>query len=140
EIQKRLDAALSSTDQEWTQVAADAFKKNLGNIGVCSFASSPRNVLMWSHYAAGHSGGCLQFERARDPATFLGALRVDYDGTYPSINWFSRDMADQIKLPLLQKHPDWEYEQESRIVAVDRADERLYFHPTGLTAIVFGCR
>src|SRR5262249_32714692 len=30
-------------------------------LGVCCFAEDPRNILMWSHYAANHSGVCLRF-------------------------------------------------------------------------------
>jgi hypothetical protein len=37
-------------------------KKTFKNIGICSFSSKPDIILMWSHYANGNSGFCLEFD------------------------------------------------------------------------------
>jgi len=34
-------------------------------LGVCCFSERKDHILMWSHYAANHSGVCLQFNTAR---------------------------------------------------------------------------
>ena len=52
-----------------------------------SFGGDPRNILMWSHYAANHKGLCLQFELTRDIDNFVFAMPVQYSEDYPIVNW-----------------------------------------------------
>ena len=45
------------------------------DIRVLSLAATHENILMWSHYACGHQGICLQFRLEADRGFFAGALR-----------------------------------------------------------------
>ena len=115
------------------------FAKNRHSMGVYSFAGDPRSIQMWSHYAANHTGLCLQFDVARDPMKFLGAVRVHYEPDYPTVNWMV-NIEEQLGDALLRKHPGWTYEQERRIIKPNRAGSYEPFRPNALTGIIFGCR
>ena len=45
----------------------EIFSQFLSNSSVASFSKSCTNFLMWSHYASGHTGICLEFEVDVDP-------------------------------------------------------------------------
>jgi hypothetical protein len=112
------------------------------DFGLVCFAGGDdpaRNVLMWSHYGAEHSGLCLQFDPARDVRVFHSALHVDYSDTYPVIDYIV-NFQKAISASLLRKHTRWLYEQEHRISRPDQAGRYLQFHPEALSGIIFGCR
>jgi len=48
-------------------------QNSINGVGVLFLSATDRNVLLWSHYAAGHTGLCLKFI-ATDHMPFLGAL------------------------------------------------------------------
>ena len=53
----------------------EIFSQFLNNSSVTCFACSCSNFLMWSHYASGHTGICLEFEGDIDPANSnIGSL------------------------------------------------------------------
>lgn len=93
---------------------------------------------MWSHYSSQHSGLCIQFDTARDPRTFASALPVTYVNTYPVINWL-KDLEKSSKRAVLNKHCDWKYEKESRIIKPEAAHTKHYFKPLALRSIIIGC-
>ena len=68
---------------------------------------------MWSHYADGHRGICLEFDRGND---LIGTTQqVKYRKTYPE--WTNPyEMPDPLDL-ILTKSEEWWYEREWRIVA-----------------------
>jgi hypothetical protein len=107
--------------------------------GVVCFAGNPRGTLLWSHYAASHTGVCLQLETARDFPILSRAVRVDYEPEYPTINWLV-DYEAGIGKMLLGKHPCWRDEDETRIIVDGEAGTYLPFRADALRAIVFGCR
>ena len=107
--------------------------------GIYSFAGDPRNILTWSHYAADHTGICLQFEVAQDPAALIGAVSVEYEDEFPTINWIEDTFPDAQR-SMLRKYKGWRYENEKRIVQSDKAHEFLRFKPEALTSVIFGCR
>jgi Protein of unknown function (DUF2971) len=107
--------------------------------GVVCFAGNPRGTLLWSHYAAEHTGVCLQLETARDFPILSRAVTVDYEPEYPTINWLV-DYEAGISKMLLGKHPCWKYEDETRIIVDNEAGKYLPFRPVSLRSIVFGCR
>lgn len=94
---------------------------------------------MWSHYSTRHTGVCLQFEIARDPATFLQAVPVVYDHNYPTVNWL-KEFEKSLQAVMLRKHPHWAYEKERRIVTPGGARRQQPFRPEALTGIILGCR
>ena len=117
-----------------------SFSQQRLNVGVCCFAAgNPRDVLMWSHYAAAHAGVCLQFEITRDPRVLMRAVAVAYDDNYPVINWIINPHR-ALGETLTRKHSRWSHEKERRIISDSKANCFIRFNPSALTAIVFGCR
>ncbi len=105
------------------------------------------NALMWSHYAAGHSGICLEFSCRN--SVFGGALKVEYRDTYPAFPLASDEFEDNISL-LMTKARIWSYEDEYRLVAQDAnvatghdtlrtKSSFLKLPPDALTAVIMGC-
>ena len=80
------------------------FKKYLYNSAVLCFSEIPDDFQMWSHYAGGHSGLCIEYDLHDDPKSpdtlhlpvvFDGGeewsepvKRVEYQKTLPSINFY----------------------------------------------------
>ena len=79
----------------------NAFEKQRSSMGVFSFAGTPRDILMWSHYAQDHTGVCLRFSAAAHLRVFVGAVGVTYSQSYPKLNWL--DMAGGTVKALLSK-------------------------------------
>jgi hypothetical protein len=68
--------------------------------------------LMWSHYARGHTGICLEFSRKN--IVFGAAQRIIYDEKLPR---FDIDRGeDQAHLMLTTKSDEWAYEREYRLI------------------------
>ena len=68
----------------------DLFTQFLNNSSVACFSESNTNYLMWSHYASGHTGICLEFEMDADPENsntchFPLLSNVPFEGKY--IEW-----------------------------------------------------
>src|SRR5208282_4694040 len=74
----------------------------------------PASPLMWGHYAASHTGICLEFDARCYP--FPEVEKVEYRTTYPA--W---DLSTVYYEPLITKSMHWAYEAEWRLIAEDRA-------------------
>ena len=134
-VVSRLMAGASNTPDNIRKV----FQQNIESLGVFCMSETPKNLLMWRHYANHHKGIDLQFEIAKDPQTMLFALRADYSNEYPTLN-FAQDLIGQLSKIMLRKSDDWKYEKEWRIVIITGASTYLKFKPEALTGIIFGCR
>jgi len=122
------------------RAAKEAHQAYLPKMGVCSFAGSGDNILMWSHYSTDHEGVCLEFALAQDLQTFIPAINVTHSEEYPVINWAVADPHEEFKRTLLMKDKAWRYENERRIVVPDAARTHFDFRSDALTGIIFGCR
>jgi hypothetical protein len=78
---------------------------------------NPASPLMWGHYAASHTGICLEFEARRNP--FPAAEKVQYRVTYPA--W---DLPTIGHEPLVTKSMDLVVWAEWRLIAEERAAAR----------------
>ena len=134
-----LPSFVSKPSSEYSANFQKAFDQSMRDAGVCSFGIEGQNILMWSHYGACHTGVCFQFEVARDPATFLQAVRVEYDQNFPTVNWI-KEYEKSLRVVLTRKHPNWAYEKERRIVIPGGAGCQHPFRPEALTGIILGCR
>jgi len=116
--------------------------------GICSFSTSSNNVLLFSHYAANHSGICfginpeklLQMKNPKNGHTVNGEIRpVWYFNKMPSLNLFS-----QPAICSTCKHDIWSYEEEYRLFVQENSKLLPYgkylINGDALTSIVFGCR
>ena len=115
------------------------FKKRMAMVGVFSVSLLPRQLLMWSHYAAQHKGVCCIFESARDLSTWGKVISVDYRDDFPTAN-FSENDPLQYGNVLMRKSTSWSYEKEHRIIAVNGANHYSRFEPSSLYGIILGAR
>jgi Protein of unknown function (DUF2971) len=138
EIQEAHDRAARLTDSEILDMLRTSFESQRDSTGViCFVEGDPRDVLMWSHYAADHKGVCLQFEPARDLFTFGRAVTVKYHRQYPVVNWLNG--IPEMEKILRRKHPRWKYEAERRIIQIGGARSAFSYNPGALTGLLFGC-
>lgn len=73
---------------------------------------------MWAHYAESHKGVCLEFT-SRNPL-FFQALRVTYQRYYPVFDMAEEDAQLEL-LVLLTKSRAWRYEDEYRLIGLERS-------------------
>lgn len=139
ERKKLLPTFVSRSNEELAVIGQRSLDQNVRDTGVCSFGGDARSIPMWAHYSASHKGICLQFEVARDHATFAQAVPVEYNQQYPKVNWLW-EFNKSIKEVMLRKHPDWSYEKEHRIVIPGGAGRYHSFRPEALTGVILGCR
>ena len=108
--------------------------------GIVSLTGVLQNILMWSHYADGHKGICIEFCYSNEAHLdfFARALSVKYRKKLPIINLYTEDSL-AIGKKLLSKSIDWSYEQEYRIIEYDRnKNEYCEFEPTLMSKIYLG--
>ena len=89
---------------------------------VC-FAGTHDSLLMWSHYAAAHTGVVLEF----DATEWLIAPRpMRYSRDLPEFDFLAEDaeMLSAIDDIVLTKSRSWRYEQESRLVLDGKTETR----------------
>ena len=109
------------------------FQDKIFKLGVLCLSELPNNILMWSHYADGHKGFCLQFEN-----TDIGAQKVKYTESYPVINYLLTPEDDQREITLLTKSNHWSYEKEWRIVEYQHPPGTCNFPKEKITGVIFG--
>jgi hypothetical protein len=109
------------------------------DMAVCSFAESLDEVLMWSHYAANHTGICLRFGTANSFFRSSLPLQITYSDKRPAYNAVDPGPPAGLIDLLLTKANFWSYEKEWRLVETKGSGTRS-FPPTALEAIYFGCR
>ena len=112
---------------------------SVNGVGVLSLSATDRNILLWSHYAAGHTGLCLKFEATDQTPFFSRALPINYMPSHPEIGILS--LPDkQVDAFLLTKAIDWGYEEEYRIIDhVSGAGDKI-FPSEHLVGVIFGAR
>jgi len=117
----------------------ETFQNTINGVGVLSLSATDRNILLWSHYAEGHTGLCLKFV-ATDQTPFFGrALPINYVSTYPEIS-ITSSTDKQLDAFLLTKAIDWRYEEEYRIIDHDHGAGEKVFPAELLAGIILGAR
>jgi hypothetical protein len=56
------EAALLKADMQSDQAARELIDRHLNTLGILSLSEVPDDLLMWTHYAANHSGFVLEFD------------------------------------------------------------------------------
>lgn len=112
-------------------------------MAVLSLCRINDDVQMWSHYADGHAGICLEFTfEATEPPH-----EVRYTQQRPSLDFgdFDEGRRDHERFArsaielLTTKAPAWSHEKELRCIDFDGPGERPM--PSDmLTGVIFGCR
>jgi hypothetical protein len=116
-------------------------QKCVDKSGVYSLSTSLDHPLLWSHYADGHRGLCLEFQHMIDlfPEIQLqNAFPVSYATTFPKLSE-SGTRGEHVQATLLTKAVYWEYEQEWRFIDPTGGPGLRRFCPRFLSSVIFGC-
>lgn len=111
-------------------------------LSVCCFAENPDNLLLWAHYAASHTGVCLDFSMHRKGFMYANLLPVQYKYRYPVFDIRKFGNEPRIFYAMHQhavctKSLHWEYEREWRVVLDEPAGAKP-FEKSHLRRIIFG--
>ena len=112
----------------------------VNRIGVLSLSATNSNILLWSHYAAGHTGLCLKFLATSNTDFFGYSQPVEYSSNYPEIDLLNSSAGEQVQAFLLTKAIDWKYEQEWRIINHEKGPGDKKFPQEMLLEVIFGAR
>ncbi|MGD0235358.1 MAG: DUF2971 domain-containing protein [Syntrophorhabdales bacterium] len=132
EAQKHAGAAILSgkhRDGGWLREADQEIKKALTGqvtpLRICCFSKSPRNPMMWAHYANNHKGIVLQFKASKMLDHESGAYRgfnVEYYCRPISLRHYVEAMEGSLegdplafaRLTYCSKSQEWAGEEEVR--------------------------
>lgn len=100
----------------------------LASVGVVSLSLNPFNILMWSHYANNHKGFLVGFkvplfgarEDVENYSRNLVPHEVRYQTSRPVIKMGQESRMGHLERLLMTKSEDWRYEQEHRVIDVER--------------------
>jgi hypothetical protein len=102
------------------QAARELIDRHLNTLGILSLSEVPDDLLMWTHYAANHSGFVLEFDdkhhwfwTQRPEGDDCGNLRQVSYADHPSSDYLAELKAHEI---LYTKGKKWDYEREWRII------------------------
>lgn len=151
EIKKHADAAFANglhKNQRWLNEVSESFRNVGTSVRVCCFGNSPRNTMLWAHYAQNHSGIVFQFRFSglycKDSREFRGQP-VNYlegqIGVKKYVDAFDRyekgDVLSMARLIYTTKTKHWKGEDEVRFFT-DSAQEYVSFDESTLAGIIFG--
>ena len=138
---RRIADFLAANIDQVIRLGQESFARVRTTTGVACFSTDHKTILLWSHYGAGHTGVCLQFDVAHALPDFSPAVtvRIVSGLKLPTINWVATLQKD-IAHVMLQKNSWWEYERERRIIEPDQAGKYVFFQPQSLARIILGCR
>jgi hypothetical protein len=126
------------------------FKEYRSHISVCCFSASPKEILMWSHYAKDHEGIVYEFTidlfSSSTSNSFKGRpFKVDYaKDNSDNYELLSYALTDKLKegqciKELLTKANEWKYEEEYRFIDINGSGNKS-FKKESLKSIIFGVK
>jgi hypothetical protein len=118
------------------ELASKMQQRVYDKLGVLSLSEDPSHILMWSHYAASHTGICIGFDY-RD-SLFTQALKVGYQDDYYVIDAIAKE-GDEARRVLTTKATFWAYERERRVIDTKGPGLRR-FDPKAICMIILGSR
>ncbi len=131
--------------ERWQRQQIEAHSRRAANTGILCLTLIPNNQVMWTHYAAWHTGICMQFrirdEREVSHIEFIAAAQpIEYADRCPLINFVRDDRADIVRKAFLTKTSPYRYEAEWRMVRYDDGPS-LKPIPTGIIGgVILGVR
>lgn len=121
------------------RIIVNSINTTINDFGIVALSETPRNLLMWAHYADEHQGICIGFKpdlfhpinnkRIVDSTIeSYTPVKVNYDSIRPQVIENIIDPRDikkaHIRQQLITKSNDWMYEKEHRciipIISADR--------------------
>jgi len=110
-LRSELQRRLQNNPESFTDTLHDL----LGNVGILSLSESSEVPLLWSHYADGYRGVCVEFDSS--VGLFLAAQKVHYTDTRPIINRLIDSPQEMLTKGMFTKSIHWAYELEWRVIA-----------------------
>ena len=112
-------------------------------MGILCLSETPDDIIMWSHYADGHKGLVLQFDKDR-LESYGYCKKVEYYKDYPTLRDLNESKLSNegmTKLFLLRKANHWSYEAEWRMIINIINGQRIVKFPKEiLIGVIFGCQ
>ena len=127
-------------DPKRIQAVYAEWQKDIDQLGIYCLSETRDDILMWSHYSAGHAGYCLEFSVRPGAPIFADALPVTYRDSRPNIDYFRATNIAKFEAALLTKATAWEYEKEWRLIETQGGPGVRKFDPSLLTGVVLGAR
>jgi hypothetical protein len=129
-------------------------ERHLNNSGILCLSEKSDDILMWSHYAAGHSGVCLESNVERGDKLLEFAQPVTYAAEYPDFDITKAFAVEERRADalvkfartiFLTKSNHWEYEREWRVIDFPTVPEvRLHgsrqLPRQALAGLILGCQ
>lgn len=116
--------------QKEAQEIDQIIQKYYYDFGILCLSETPASILMWSHYAANHTGVCMEFERTPENKLGKCALPIEYRN--------DRNESNDVNGLIFRKYEGWSYEKEWRIL--ERNANALHPFPGGLLSITCGAK
>jgi hypothetical protein len=132
-----IEDGMHKNEAEFIKTFRGVIEQKLAGIGISCFSSKNDDILMWSHYANGHTGFCLEFDVTHGNAFFNRAIQVEYTESYPVLDYF--EDKKWMQAILLTKSKRWTYEDEWRILKYDGAGLDK-FPDLSLSSVILGCQ
>lgn len=124
---------------ERLQAVEHGLQSDVDKVGVACFSEVSDSILMWSHYAASHTGVCVEFGHTKANSIIALALPITYSADYAPIKAFADDTRRQVELVLLTKSDSWSYEREWRIVDFEAGVGARSLPATAIKSVILGC-
>jgi hypothetical protein len=105
------------TKKQYIKEIKDAKGRSL----ICSFSEEPTNILLWSYYADGCRGICIEVD-INDVQSYGCEIKtVNYSNSPISIPVYTDHLDPNIATTILsQKNKAWEHEKEIRILSPNK--------------------
>jgi hypothetical protein len=119
---------------------AGTLEKRLEEISMYSLSSRCDDIRMFSHYADGHKGLCLEFTYSSAPF-FNPIFEVEYAAAFPPISYKELRLAPEeyMRKWLCTKSSIWAHEKEWRVIKFGERAALHNFPSEALSGVIFGC-
>lgn len=119
---------------------ADRYRSSLANeFSACCFSEPADHGLLWSLYAEGHSGICIEFSATHPHSPLVDAQRVDCDDVLPVVDFRLGSPEDRARLVHLRKATMWRHQAEWRLLGPTPPGP-AQIDPAIVTSVILGCR
>lgn len=120
----------SSISSENIRIVRNQKKKTY----ICSLSRKCNNMLMWSHYAKGHTGCCIEISVTSKKEN-LQVRKIEYQNNEVRLNENNLDVYKVLSV----KSPLWEYEDEIRYFRQENNGKRPFLK-VKIYRIIFGTK
>lgn len=136
------------------KVSDTLIKDELKKIRISCFGEKKDSLLMWSHYGDEHKGVCIEYKNLEDKIgeyTYFDKVVYEEIKTHRKlIDNSDLLLLDEMKIDeelltinemCLRKHKDWQYENEWRMISLEKEDKNeLYYDNMEISKIFFGMK